>query len=272
MQERILRTARAEDLDDICRVWSLSFGDEEALVRQLMTADALLEHTVVAVRDGKVCSAMAAFDGLSFHGEDVSYLYALCTHPDERGHGHGAAVVREAAVQALRRGAKAAVLSPASPSLARWYASLGFVPGPAWVEKEVSPPWNETASVQPLSASVYAGQREGCAIGLSAQLLAVQERFCSLSGGGFYAVVFPHDTALACVEPQDGHLRIRELLCAETLRPAAIGALLRCYSMNSAVLLCPDDGSGAATPHLMALPSDIHAGFFPDTPFPFVLD
>ena len=81
----ILRYAKPEDLEDICRVWRASFGDNEDFVRTFFEKTDILTTTVVAECDGKVVSLMCAFDGIG----TMSYLYALCTAPKYRGQGIG---------------------------------------------------------------------------------------------------------------------------------------------------------------------------------------
>ena len=119
-----LRMAEKTDIVDICRVWHLSFGDEEETVRSLLLDVGLLETAVVAQASGRVRSVMLSFDGLRFDEVRAAYLYALCTDPACRGQGMGEAVVRESALAAFRRGAALACLHPASVSLAAWYERI----------------------------------------------------------------------------------------------------------------------------------------------------
>ena len=131
-----LRMAKKGDTADICRVWHLSFGDEEETVRSLLLDAGLLETAVVAQSEGRVCSAMLSFDAVRFGETNAAYLYALCTDPACRGRGMGEAVVRESVFAAFRRGAALVCLHPASPSLAAWYERiLGMraLPSPSYM-------------------------------------------------------------------------------------------------------------------------------------------
>ena len=119
-----LRMAEKADTADICRVWRLSFGDEEETVRSLLLDVGLLETAVVAESEGCVRSVMLSFDGLRFGEVRAAYLYALCTDPACRGQGMGEAVVRESVFAAFRRGAALSCLHPASPSLSAWYERI----------------------------------------------------------------------------------------------------------------------------------------------------
>ncbi len=136
----ILRRARREDIPQVCRIWSASFGDSPELVERLMNGCGLSDSLTVAEECGRVCSAMAAFDGLRLGSLSASYIYALCTDPVCRGRGIGSALVKKCALLAFERGSEAAFLHPASPSLAAWYSGMGF---------HSSPP----ASVRPLAGS-----------------------------------------------------------------------------------------------------------------------
>ena len=119
-----LRMAEETDTSDICRVWRLSFGDEEETVRSLLLDVGLLETAVVAEAEGRVRSVMLSFDGLRFGETNAAYLYALCTDPACRGQGMGEAVVRKSVFAAFRRGAALCCLHPASASLAAWYERI----------------------------------------------------------------------------------------------------------------------------------------------------
>ena len=124
MNDFTLRMAEKKDTADICRVWRLSFGDEEDTVRSLLLDVGLLKTAVVAEAEGRVRSVMLSFDAVRFGETNAAYLYALCTDPACRGQGMGEAVVRESVFAAFRRGAALSCLHPASPSLSAWYKRI----------------------------------------------------------------------------------------------------------------------------------------------------
>lgn len=182
----ILRRARREDIPEVCRIWSASFGDSPELVERLMNGCGLSDSLTVAEECGRVCSAMAAFDGLRLGGLSASYIYALCTDPVCRGRGIGSALVKKCALLAFERGSEAAFLHPASPSLAAWYSGMGF---------HSSPP----ASVRPLAGSDGTG-----AVSCSGE--AVKAEAFSVSGDNATAGEPPisEDNAIAGVTPISG--------------------------------------------------------------------
>lgn len=386
----ILRRARREDIPEVCRIWSASFGDSPELVERLMNGCGLSDSLTVAEECGRVCSAMAAFDGLRLGGLSASYIYALCTDPVCRGRGIGSALVKKCALLAFERGSEAAFLHPASPSLAAWYSGMGFhssppasvrplagsdgtgaVPCPGEAVKAgvlpisagnakagvtlVSgdnttagePPVsgdntmagvtpisgdNAIAGVTPISAdnttagvplvsrdNTTAGEppiscndtssevsavfwdnaqaadgisvtactageylrlRGPSPIEVSLQLMAVQELFCSLSGGALLLLSGRDFQGAACCEPTDAGLLVRELICPARLRGLCISALKRYFGAKSAPLLLlssPDGVPGSDSP-MDSVPNIMYmlrtgAEFEGGIPlFPFILD
>lgn len=386
----ILRRARREDIPEVCRIWSASFGDSPELVERLMNGCGLSDSLTVAEECGRVCSAMAAFDGLRLGGLSASYIYALCTDPVCRGRGIGSALVKKCALLAFERGSEAAFLHPASLSLAAWYSGMGFHSSPpasvrppagsdgtgavpcsgeavkagvlpisagnaqAGVtpisgdnaiagEPPVSgddtmagePPvsgdntmagvtpvscndtrseafstsnsaavaeapsvsgddagsevsavfWDNAQaadgiSVTPCTAGEYLRLRGPSPVEVSLQLMAVQELFCSLSGGALLLLSGRDFQGAACCEPTDAGLLVRELICPARLRELCISALKRYFGAKASPLLLlssPDGVPGSDSP-TDSVPNIMYmlrtgAEFEGGVPlFPFILD
>ncbi len=229
-----LRPARADDLAALSAIWTRSFGDPPDFVRAMLTDAGLLSAALCAEEDEQVRSAMFAFEGLRFRGVFGAYLYALATDPAARGRGLGGAVCTALARRCFARGAAFVCLSPADAGLARWYGTLGFRALYAMADLPVG-----TAGVggkcTRLSAADYRAARTG-PLCLTPQLLAAQEILHRFDGGGFFRVETGGATALACAEPADGRVLIRELICPPEAVPAAAGAIAEAFSAKSALL------------------------------------
>ena len=198
MNDLSLRYAVKEDLPALCRIWALSFGDDEALIRQFFLESSILSTTLVCECKGHICGMMAAFDGLRFEGKATSYLYALCTHPQHRRQGIGEALTRESAKLAFQRGSELVCLHPADERLARWYERLGFSAVPGLSRSGADICALAGYSLEPLSPEDYGKHRHALgAPALPLSLLRVQALFCREYGGGLYAV---NGQGLACVE------------------------------------------------------------------------
>jgi GNAT superfamily N-acetyltransferase len=262
MSAPILRPAAPEDVDDICNIWNLSFGDDEESVRALLLEIGLISSCVVAVVDGGVRSFMAAFHGLRFGDVAASYLCALCTHPDYRGAGLGEVVCRMAAEQSFAAGAELACLHPASVSLSKWYArSLGMetLPVPSF------PPLPSdcgSTPLRPVSPEEYFSLREKSSVGIPLRLLQAQELF---TPGSLFAL----DMGCACVEREEERVLIRELVCPENLRAVAVSAITEHFGAPALFPALDFD----STPHLMGLWKNGTARPFEDAPYlPFTLE
>lgn len=250
MERPILRAARLEDLDEICRVWERCFGDAAETVKGLMSPE-MLEKTMVAELEGRVRSLMTAFDGLILGGVRSSYILALCTAPEFRGLGLGERVLRETVRAAFGRGAELVCLHPASESLARWYERLGLC-----VLSRVSyEPAAASGGVEleRVGAGEYAALRTGAAPAVPEALLRAQELFYSGGDGGLFSLTGGVWSGCACVQRTETGAQIRELICPRQYRAAAAAEVSGRFGAPACLprLLPPDAERGDA--HLMGV-------------------
>ena len=235
MSEFILRPATAADAPDMIDIWTRSFGDSPEFVSALLKEADLLSGALCAKAAGKVKSVMFAFEGLSLGGVPAAYLYALCTHPDARGHGMGSAVVRALAERCFDRGAELVFLAPADAGLAAWYERILNAKPMSGFEDIPQTLRSRGAVCQRISASEYAAARTNRG-GVTAQLLSAQSVLHRFFGGGFFRLETESGVALACAEPKDGSVLIRELLCTVDAVPEVCGALADYYGCGRAFL------------------------------------
>ena len=237
MSDFILRPASAADAPDIIEILARSFGDPTEFIAALLNEANLLPCALCAEAEGHIKSVMFAFDGLSLGGRSAAYLYALCTDPTARRHGMGRAVAGALAQRCFDRGAEIVFLSPANDDLAAWYSRiLGTKPMAAYADVP-QPLVDGGALCTPLSAAEYLALRQN-AVGVTEQLLCAQSVLYRFFGGGFFRVELDGVTALACAEPREDSLLLRELLCPEPLRSAVCGALARRFGRSRAFLRC----------------------------------
>lgn len=264
-----LRPARRSDADDILDCWRASFGDGEAFILDFFASADPLRHAVAAETDGHVRSVMFAFDGLDFGGVRASYLYALCTHPEHRRRGMGAAVVAQLARESLDAGAQLACLSPASAALERWYCELlGMRPlqRARDVPLEKEPP-RQRADCVIVSAAEYAARRRA-AVCVTPQLLAAQETLYRHYGGVMLRAEIDGETVLACAEPRGSAILLRDLVCPPELRSRA-AAVISAHLWNKEVFLRSTGGEGETL--LGLAPGGERPACLDAAPFPFTL-
>ena len=270
MEGPILRPARREDLDEICRVWEACFGDAAETVKGLMGPE-MLEKTTVAELVGGVRSLMTAFDGLILGGVGSSYILGLCTAPEFRGLGLGERVLRETVRAAFERGAGLVCLHPASESLARWYEGLGFC-----VLSRVSyEPAAASGGVglERAGAGEYAALRAGAAPDVPEALLRAQELFYGEGDGGLFALTGGLWSGCACVRLTETGAQIRELICPRGHRAAAAAEISARFGATACLphILPPDAERGDT--HLVGVRKTGGAVSLTGPPYlPFTLD
>lgn len=244
-----MRPSVPEDVPRQRELWALAFGDGGEYLDNFYQTYYRPERVLVLEEEGAVRAMTAWFDtALAEPGRErwkAGYLYAVATHPDDRGRGLAGALLKYAAFYLREeQGCQAMTTVPAEPSLHRFFAQNGFrecfthtrltpAPAPAGAE----PPF----PLEPLSPEEYGRMREELLSGLlhivyPADALAYQAGCCRLSGGGLYLARTAAGPVLLCAEGgEDGALLVKELLgcpearalalpCLKTLLPGWSGA------------------------------------------------
>ena len=271
MNDLIFRYAGEKDLPSLRRIWSLSFGDSEALAEGILRDTGVLRYTVVAEEDGALCAMMAAFDGVRFGELNTSYLYALCTHPKHRGKGIGKALTLESTRRAFDRGCDAVCLHPANERLANWYGNMGFQSVPAPLQAE-TPAADHPLPLQPLSPEEYALLRSVWVQAIPASLLHAQALLCEDSGGGFFAAEMEGQKVLFCAETDGSGLLLRELLCPGLSPHPVAAAVAAALGAERAVYRDDTVSPSVQVPHLMFLGKEKSTVLPTRALLPFLLD
>ena len=118
-----IRTAAPEELPQLRDLWRKCFGDPGAYVDIFFQKFCSIDQVLVVDDDGEVDSMAAMLPGAIQLPDGtevpVGYVYALATNPYMQGKGHARQLLRYADDFLQKRGDKAMVLVPASPSLHR---------------------------------------------------------------------------------------------------------------------------------------------------------
>ena len=139
-----VRWSRPGDEPALRALWKTVFGDEDKFLDLFFREVYAPGSAAVAETDGVIVASAYVIPFGSRR-----YIYAVGTHPEHRGQGHGRAVTLFAA------DGKASYLSPADPALRDWYISaMGAVP--------VSRRWELIAPkyLRPIPAEEYVRRRE----------------------------------------------------------------------------------------------------------------
>ncbi|MBQ6624067.1 MAG: hypothetical protein IJH57_05580 [Mogibacterium sp.] len=124
-----LKTAdNNEEYEGLRTLWCEVFSDVPSFVDAMYANFGEDITGYVAIdEEGQVGSALTCFKCGSFEGRDVYTSYAICTAEDKRGLGLAGKLVETARDDVLAKGG-ISLISPAEPSLEKFYGAHGYVP------------------------------------------------------------------------------------------------------------------------------------------------
>ena len=208
------RLSLPDDIPALRVLWSLAFGDDGAYVDNFFHTYYRPDRVLVLEEEGQVRSMTAWFDtAFVVPGRGrarAAYLYAVATHPDCRGKGLAARLLKGADGYFRSLSIPAVTTVPAEPSLHNFFGANGFREcfvhqsqvSRLGAERAPSPP---PLSLEALSPADYGALREELLgdiphILYPEDALAYQAGCCALGGGGLYRAGTPYGPALLCVE------------------------------------------------------------------------
>lgn len=232
-----LRHAQRQDVPALKQLWHTCFGDEMSYINLFF--DGLFQplDMVVLLEEGRAVSMAALIPtAMTVGGESmpITYLYAMCTHPDCRGRGLGRALLDFAAEHARLRGSLAIALVPADQGLFHFYSRAGYETA-FWnrtLETPVPglPPAN--GMILPVTAEKYVEIRRKALENLpyvdySPVFVEHQLQMCALAHGGLLRLDLPYGVGCAAVEQGENGVRyVKELVTPPRGERAALALML----------------------------------------------
>ena len=198
--EYTVRLLTADDAHQAAKLWSLVFGDEEAVVLAFFRLFAGRKgFGACAEQNGQIVAAAYTPDGTDYIAANGTahmgvYLYAVATHPDHRKHGLAKQVCDLLKETAWAQGMDYLFTRPSEESLYAWYEEkIGAVPLSGcrvleWNKQDCTP-----LPCRVLSAEEYLQLRSTALAGLphvrqSLSWMHWEQQLHAAYGGGFYAV------------------------------------------------------------------------------------
>ncbi len=230
-----IRLSTAADIPALRELWELAFGDSGPYMDNFFRTYYRPERMIV-LEEGDAVRAMTAWFDTTFvvPGQGThraAYLYAVATHPQERGKGLAGELLAWADEHFRSLGIPAVTTVPAQPSLHNFFGANGF--RECFAYDELAVPTKPGAApdfvLDALTPRTYGELREALLmdvphISYPVDALEYQRGCCALSGGGLYAADTGRGVALLCAEGmEDGTLLLKELLG----QPTACDALLK---------------------------------------------
>ncbi|MBQ8451017.1 MAG: GNAT family N-acetyltransferase [Bacteroidaceae bacterium] len=248
-------------------LWCEAFGDSEAFVDTFLDLCASDEVLYTLSLNGRVVSALYALPYKIEYNDAVkpiAYIYAVATDKEFRGKGLMRHLMSQMHRSLQDKGYAATFLLPSSPSLADYYASMGYrvcacrdritLEGGESIgyTYEKSDTLNDAACV---FIKKHLAQHENYIIHPKWSLM-MNVASCTLSGGGLFLAKKDEEVvAAAFVTIEEGAPLLLDILyCDEKAKSSLVAYICKCCSITSLQLLHCSKNEGA--PFAMALPFD----------------
>ena len=252
MSEYIIRPMTIEDAHQGARLWSLVFGDAEAVVGEFFR---LFAHTptfgVCAEQSGTIVAAAYCPTGMDYITADDGtatgcYLYAVATHPDHRKHGLARKLCLQLRNAAWCTGLDYLFTKPSEESLYPWYAEkIDAIPCLGAMQAEFSATEAVPLPVETLTWADYMTLRGKHLRGTNhvqqnQAWMQWEQVLHDAYGGGFYAV----GNRIADCYFDGKTLTVNELLPHPTLTEAEILCSSLMATLGGAKCKCTLWGEG----------------------------
>lgn len=226
-----IRPSRPEEIPMQKELWKRCFGDSDSYIDMFYQQFCVPEQVLIVEEDGEL-NSMATMLETTLHFPDgetvpVGYVYGLATNPYIQGKGHARQLLAYADEYLQSKGKKCLTLVPASPSLHRYFESLGLTECFATrkVEKMAAeltglPPLGEDCQMFPILPAEYNKIREEklvdrMHITYDDKLVQFQQFGSHLTAGGLYRLEVEGETGCVAIEyVQRSRLLMKELLIA----------------------------------------------------------
>lgn len=229
-----LRVGTSADKEQVKALWQLVFGDTDEYVEYFFNKQKD-EVILLLEEENQVQSMLILFwfpvtfpDGTTAM---TGYVYALATHPDARGKGHGRTILAYADQYLKEQGIHGVTTVPAEPSLHQFFGSTGFRPCFSTGKTEIMASdilkpssGDELSSV---SESHYSSVRKCLLksklfVNYSPSVVDYQGGLCQMTGTTLWGLDVQGERGVCAVEVYGETAVVKELLIAPS---AMMGAL-----------------------------------------------
>lgn len=230
-------------------LWKTAFGDEDFYIDNFHQHFYRPERVAVLVDERGVRSMLALLP-MDLRWADggttrAAYLYALATHPDARGQGYAAFLLRYADFYLTEQAVPFLSTVPAEESLQSYFAaSADFQRCHPIDEVQLPAPSPAPLPAVPVDDREYFTLREALLEGTAhaiygADYLSFQRRVCALFGGGLYRMDTAAGPAIAVAERHGELLDVRELLSPAGGQEQALAMLSAALPARRCRVRCP---------------------------------
>ncbi len=207
-----IRPSTPEEIPQQKALWQKCFGDPASYIDTFYERFCTPDQVLVVEEDGHI-NSMAVMLSAVIRTQDeqelpVGYVYALATDPSRQGKGHARELLQFADGFLMDRGDKAMVLTPASPSLHKFFSATGMTEcfchrKSEFLSSALTGEVPEGGSFTPVGPEEYNAIRNAYLKGsfhvaYSDDLIRLQEVGSKMTGGGLYRVEIPGAAEIGC--------------------------------------------------------------------------
>ncbi len=120
-----IKSPTSADIPNLRRLWQEAFGDTEEFLDLFFGSGFSPERCLFIEEEGTIAAVLYWFD-CEWKGRKIAYIYAVATAKNQRGKGLCHKLMEHTHSHLKSTGYAGAILVPGSPSLFKFYESMGY--------------------------------------------------------------------------------------------------------------------------------------------------
>ncbi len=246
-----IRPARENEIEEQKRIWRAGFGDPPSYIDLFYSNRYRKEETLLLLKN-KIIAAMLTLWPVTLVTPGNRYpatmLYAIVRHPRYRQQGLAAKLLKY--VHDCLKESVYTILVPATPPLFNYYHEQGYRVG--FYLREVSlsrqqileNPAGRAGDIYPVAPEDYNKRRENFLAGKSFvsyrdEDILYQKTVSRHFNGDIYGIDIDGCCGCAAIERDAGKALVKELLCPDSLMPAAVQSIAQLLQVNRYIIRTP---------------------------------
>ncbi|HBN84065.1 MAG TPA: hypothetical protein DDZ89_09495 [Clostridiales bacterium] len=247
------RSSRQSEIEQLKDLWEICFGDDRTYIDLFFKYKYKESRTFVLTTDNVIAAMVTAIDVIYTHsGKKYPsvMLYAVATHPSERGKGFSTLLMDYVNQEYSNRGVQISVLVPADKPLIGFYKKRGYTEAFSIYEGKpllYMDSGGLFVDLEPVDADAYNNIRtafleEQNSILYSNEDIFFQQNTAALSKGNIFQLQGCDGTGCAIVERiSPEKILVKELLIKDHMMKGALKTIIEHFAPSEVIVRLPKE-------------------------------